>query len=400
VKILDLAAFAGGALTGHRLRTVLSIAGVAVGIGAVIALTALGEGARGYVTNEFMSLGSNLLIVMPGKVETSGMGPPMGGVTHDLTLDDYLAVKTRLPRVKRAAAVCVATERIRYESHSRSVPIIGATHEYMDVRGLAMGSGNFIAPGDPNRGGAEIVLGATVARELFGAENPLGEVVRMGTWRLRVVGVLAPKGRSLGFNMDDLAIIPVRTAMSAFNRNTLFRILIQTRSPDEMDAARKDVIALIAERHRTEDITVITQDAVISAFTAILRALTLALAGIASVSLAVAGVGIMNVMLISVTERKAEIGLLKAIGATRRQVIGVFLTEAVLIACLGGVVGLVTGFGAVRLLVAIYPAFPAHPPAWAVGAALATSFAVGVGFGLWPAVRATRLDPVAALSRR
>jgi putative ABC transport system permease protein len=157
---------------------------------------------------------------------------------------------------------------------------------------------------------------------------------------------------------------------------------------------------VLFERHRAEDVTVITQDALLSAFSSILNALTLALVGIASVSLAVAGVGIMNVMLVSVTERRAEIGLLKALGAQNRQVLAAFLTEAVLLATGGGVAGLALGAGAIRAFVAIYPSFPASPPAWAVGAALALSLAVGVGFGVWPARRATRLDPVAALAKR
>jgi putative ABC transport system permease protein len=215
-----------------------------------------------------------------------------------------------------------------------------------------------------------------------------------------VVGVLAPRGRSLTFNMDDVVLVPVRTAMRVFNRSSLFRILVDVRMRDEMSLTRRDVEKLMAERHRVEDVTVITQDALLSAFSSILNALTLALVGIASVSLAVAGVGIMNVMLVSVTERRAEIGLLKALGAQDRQVLAAFLTEAVLLATGGGVAGLALGAGAIRAFVGIYPSFPASPPLWAVAAALALSFAVGVGFGVWPARRATRLDPVAALAKR
>jgi putative ABC transport system permease protein len=188
--------------------------------------------------------------------------------------------------------------------------------------------------------------------------------------------------------------------MRVFNRSSLFRILVDVRMRDEMSLTRRDVEKLMAERHRVEDVTVITQDALLSAFSSILNALTLALVGIASVSLAVAGVGIMNVMLVSVTERRAEIGLLKALGAQDRQVLAAFLTEAVLLATGGGVAGLALGAGAIRAFVGIYPSFPASPPLWAVAAALALSFAVGVGFGVWPARRATRLDPVAALAKR
>lgn len=399
MRFADLLAFAAGAMRGHRLRTLLSVSGVAVGIAAVICLTALGEGARRYVTREFMSLGSNLLIVLPGKVETTGASP-FGGTTHDLTIEDFRAI-SRLARVGAAAPLAVATETVTFGDRGRAVPILGTTAEFRSVRHIELGAGRYLPPGDPAQGGNEMVIGLKVANELFpGGESPLGKVVRAGPWRFRVVGVLAPRGRSLGFDLDDTVMVPVQTAMRMFNRNSLFRILVEVRLHDEMDDAKREVLALMRERHRLEDVTVITQDAVLSAFGKILSALTLALVGIASVSLAVAGVGIMNVMLISVTERRAEIGLLKALGAADRQVLAAFLAEAVLLALGGGAAGIALGAVAVRAFVGIYPAFPASPPSWAVAAALLTSLVVGVGFGVWPARRATRLDPVTSLARR
>ena len=398
MRFVDLLAFAAGALRGHRLRTALSVAGVAVGISAVVALTALGEGARRYVVDQFVALGSNLLIVFPGKVETTGAAP-FGGVTHDLTIDDFRAIE-RLSRVRRAAPTVVATDTVHFEDRGRAVPVIGTTASFATVRRLDIASGEFLPPGDPDQGGNQIVLGLTVAKELFRGDSPLGQVVRVGPWRFRVVGVLAPRGRSLTFNIDDVVFIPVRTAMRVFNRSSLFRILVDVRVHTEMDATKRDVERLIEERHRAEDVTVETQDALLAAFGKILNALTLALVGIASVSLAVAGVGIMNVMLVSVTERRAEIGLLKAVGAQDRQVLAAFLAEAILLAIGGGLAGLALGAGAIRVFVGFYPSFPASPPAWAVAAALALSLVVGVGFGVWPARRATRLDPVAALARR
>ena len=398
MRFLDLLAFAAGALRGHRLRTALSVAGVAVGISAVVALTALGEGARRYVVDQFVALGSNLLIVLPGKVETTGAAP-FGGVTHDLTIADFRAIE-RLPRVHQAAPMVVATDTVHFQDRGRDVPVLGTTAQFAALRRLEMASGEFLPPRDPDQGGNEIVLGIRVAEELFRGESPLGGIVRVGPWRFRVVGVMAPRGRSLSYDIDDVVFIPVRTAMRVFNRPTLFRILVDVRVHREMEQTKRDVESLMIERHRADDVTVITQDALLAAFSKILNALTLALVGIASVSLAVAGVGIMNVMLVSVTERQAEIGLLKALGAQNRQVLAAFLTEAVLLAAAGGVAGLAVGAGAIRAFVGFYPSFPASPPAWAVGAALALSIAVGVGFGVWPARRATRLDPVAALARR
>jgi len=399
MPLSELIIFAVGALRGHRLRTGLSVAGVAVGIAAVIALTALGEGARRYVVQEFSSMGTNLLIVIPGKVETTGM-MPFGGVVHDLTIDDYRAVATRVPEVVVAAPLSTGIETVRYAGKGRSVPIIGTTAEFQEVRNVRVGSGRFLSPGDPDQGGAEMVLGIKVAQELFGNSNPLGEVVRLGEWRFRVVGVLAPRGRSLGFDFDDLVMVPVRTAMRIFNRSSLFRIMAALRSEDELAAGKAAVLRLLEERHRAEDVTVITQDAVVTTLNSILNVLTLALVAIASVSLTVAGVGIMNVMLVAVSERRREIGLLKALGASSSQILGVFLAEATVLSVLGGVTGLVTGWAAVRAFVRVYPVFPAATPVWAVIASLAVSLVVGVFFGVVPARRATRLDPVEALVGR
>ena len=396
--LADLLRFAVGALTGHRLRTLLSVLGVAVGIAAVIALTALGEGARRYVTDEFASLGSNLVIVLPGKVETTGVAP-FGGVVHDLTLEDFRAM-TRIPGVRRAAPLAVGSEEVRAGERARSLPVLGTTAEFAEVRHIGVAAGRYLAPGDPDAGGNEMVLGMKAAAELFGAESPLGQVVRVGDWRFRVVGVLAPRGRGLGFDFDDLVFIPVRTAMRMFNRPSLFRILVDVRGPAEMEPVKGRILALMRERHRADDVTVMTQDALLSAFSSIMRALTLALAAIASVSLVVAGVGIMNVMLVSVAERRAEVGLLKALGARDRQVLSAFLAEATVLSVVGGLIGLAAGFGAIAAFRRFYPTFPAMPPGWAIAAALAMSVLVGIVFGVWPARRATRLDPVLALARR
>jgi putative ABC transport system permease protein len=399
VALGELIAFAIGALRGHRLRTALSVAGVAVGIAAVIALTALGEGARQYVVQEFSSLGTNLLIVIPGKVETTGM-MPFGGTVHDLTIDDYRAVVTRIPLVQRAAPLATGEETLRYGGKARSVPVIGTTEELVRVRNLRIAAGQFLPPGDPDQGGAEIVLGVKVAQELFGAESPLGKVVRLGEWRFRVVGVLEPRGRSLGFDFDDLVFVPVRTSMRIFNRSSLFRILVELPEDGDLKAGKEAVIELLAERHRAEDVTVITQDAVVSTLDSILGVLTLALAAIASVSLTVAGVGIMNVMLVAVSERRHEIGLLKALGANTTQILAVFIAEAAVLSTLGGLVGLGTGWAAVVAFVQVYPTFPAATPVWAVVASLVMSMVVGVFFGVVPARRAAHLDPVEALVGR
>jgi putative ABC transport system permease protein len=400
VSLRDILAFAARALRGHRLRTGMSLLGVAIGVAAVVTLTALGEGARRYVVGQFASIGTNLVIVVPGKTETTGGMPGMGSAPNDLTLEDARAILRSVPEVDKASPMVMGTETVAFGERRRQVGLIGSTHEALEVRRLSVSSGRFLPPLEWDRSSPVAVLGQTAARELFPGQDPVGQVVRIGDWRMRVVGVLAPRGQQLGVNMDDVVIVPVATAMKMLNRRSLFRLVLQVRSHADLDRAKERTVRLIAERHGEEDVTAITQDAVLGAFTSILGALTLALAGIASISLAVAGVGIMNVMLVSVSERTREIGLLKALGAGRRQILLTFLAEAVLISTTGGLLGLAVGWLAVRGLVFLYPALPASPPVWAVVAAFSLSVVVGAIFGVLPARRATRLDPVAALAGR
>ena len=396
----DLVGFAARALRGHRLRTGLSLLGVAIGVAAVVTLTALGEGARRYVVSQFSQIGTNLLIVVPGKTETTGGMPGMGGVPNDLTLADAEAIRRGIPEIDKAAPIAMGTETVANGERRRQVALIGATHEMLEVRRLSLARGRFLPELEWDRGSPVSVLGTKTARELFPGEDPLGRVVRIGDWRMRVIGILGPRGQQLGVDMDDVVIVPVANALRMLNRSSLFRVLLQVRAHADLVQARDKVVRLITERHGEEDVTAITQDAVLSAFSSILGALTMALAGIAAISLAVAGIGIMNVMLVSVSERTREVGLLKAVGAGRGQILLAFLAEAILISSAGGLLGLLLGWVATRVLVAVYPDLPASPPVWAVLAALALSVAVGALFGVLPARRATRLDPVAALAGR
>ena len=391
--------FALRGLTGHGLRTALSLLGVSIGIASVLVLTALGEGAKRYVIGQFESLGTNLLIVLPGKTETSGTFG-IGGVPNDLTLEDAEAIERFVPQARRVVPISMGTEEVAAGALSRQVAVIGATPDYLKARQLRMASGEFLPEDEFSRGAAVAVLGHKAARELFRGRDPVGEVVRIGGWRMRVIGVLAKQGVKLGIDFDDIAIVPVATGMRMFNRSSLFRILIQSHAHTDLDLARQNVLELITERHEEEDVTVVTQDAVANTFAGILTTLTLFVTGIAAISLSVAGFGIMNVMLVSVSERTREIGLLKAVGVARRQILAAFLTEAAIVSGLGGLLGLALGFGLVDLGERLYPVFEASPPAWAVAAAMAVSLGVGVVFGLLPAWQATKLDPVLALGRR
>jgi putative ABC transport system permease protein len=382
----DLLAFSAGALRGHRLRTGLSLTGVAIGVASVVLLTSLGEGARLYVTGEFASLGTNLLIVLPGKTETAGVTPFLIGAPHDLTLDDSEAIARRVRSVRSVAPLSRGTVPARRAERRRDVTVTGTTAEFLGVRKMTLQTGRFLPGLEAGREPHVCVLGAKVRAELFGAANPLGEIVRLGDERYRVIGVLAPRGISLGMDMDDMVYVPVGRAMKMFNQTGLFRLLVEVRSPERHDGE--------------DDVTILTQDSVLASFGRILAILTAALVGIAAISLTVAGLGIMNVMLVSVAERTREIGLLKALGVTRRQIVSVFLVEAAVLSSAGGAAGLAVAFAGAGLLRGLYPSFPVQPPSWAVAAAVLVSVSVGLVFGAAPARRAAGLEPIVALARR
>jgi len=394
----EVLTFSGGALVGHRLRSALSLVGVAIGIAAVVILTALGEGARRYVLEQFAQIGSNFVGVLPGKVETKGAIPGLGGAPNDLTLDDTRALQRDISSARYVVPMVVGTETVSRGDRRRQVLVAGTTSDFLYVRRLHMLRGEFLPPGELDRGAPIVVLGLRVAEELFGGEDPVGEVVRVGDRRCRVVGVLARRGTQMGMNFDDVALLPVATGMRLFDRSSLFRILIEGKPGVSLERIKEKARAILVERHGEEDVTLLTEDAVKSSLSAILGALTLALGAIAAISLAVAGIGIMNVMLVAVSERTGEIGLLRALGASRGQIRACFLAEAALLSTAGGLVGLTVGWLGTRLLVQIFPALPATPPTWAVVSAVVLSLLVGTVFGWLPARRATELDPIEALA--
>ena len=401
MKVEDILRFGIRASTASRSRTFLIVIAMAIGVASVVILTTLGEGARQYVVGQFSSLGTHLLIVLPGRSETTGGPPPLLGETpRDLTLEDALAL-TRSASIRRIAPVTVGSAPVSWKQLARESIILGSTAELYKVRALSMGQGRFLPPGDPTRGEAVCVMGYKVKNELFGNQFPLGEWVRIADRRFRVIGVLAKKGQSLGLDLGDVVIIPVASAQALFNTSGLFRILVQATTREAIPKAKQTILNIIRERHEGEDdITVITQDAVISTFDRIFTALTLTVASIAAISLSVAGILIMNVMLVAVSQRTAEIGLLKAIGAQRPQIIHLFLAESAMLSLAGAGLGLIVAFFGTWILLHIFPAFPIRIPSWALAAAIGVSLLTGLVFGALPARRAARLDPVQALSRR
>ena len=398
----DLAAFAWRALWGYRLRTLLMILATSIGVAAVVVLTSLGEGARRYVRKEFEALGSNIMIILPGRAETAGgaAGIISGRTPRDLTLDDAMALY-RIRGVSRVAPVNLVSGEVTANGRRRDVPVIGTTDALYALWDLSIAQGQFLPIQDPRKATWVCVIGSNVRREIFGSRTALGQWVRVADRRFRVIGVLAPRGQMLGVDVDEVVIIPVAAAQITFNLTSLLRVGIETNTREQVSRVKAEARRAIAARHGgEEDITIITEDAVAKTFDRILLALTLALGGIAAISLSVAGILIMNVMLIAVSQRTSEIGLLKAIGASPSQIRLMFFSEAMVLAGAGAIAGSILGQFGSLVIRRIYPAIPAFAPVWAVLAAFAVAIASGVAFSVLPARRAAALDPARALNRR
>ncbi|MHB1358601.1 MAG: ABC transporter permease [Rhodocyclaceae bacterium] len=398
----DTLRFATRAATGYPLRSFLMVLAMSIGVAAVVVLTALGDGARRYVVDEFSSLGSNLVIVLPGRSETGGFNPAnaITGTPRDLTVEDARAI-TRAPAVLRTAPLTIGTSEATHGGKLRDVTVVGATADYLKIRQMDMAQGRFFSDEESSGVTAVAVIGTKIQGELFGVDSAIGRVLRVGDRRFRVIGVLAQSGQGLGMNADEVVILPVATAQAMFNTNTLFRILVEAKNRDAIEAARMQTLEILKTRHDGEEaVTVITQDAVLATFDRILGTLTYGVAGIAAISLAVAGILVMNVMLVAVAQRTGEIGLLKALGAPGAAIRNAFLVEAALLSATGACLGYALGQAGAFALRAALPALPAYPPDWAVAAALATALLTGLLFGVMPARRAARLDPVRALAKR
>ena len=395
----DLVRFAAASLVRAPGRTFLMLLAMSIGVSAVVILTGRGEGARRYITGEFASLGTNLVIVLPGRSETTGGAPAImaGETPRDLTIEDYLAL-TRNSLVKQAAPIMVGAAGAAYGRLEREITVVGTTSEYIKIRHMLVDRGKFLPPGDPSRAVNVCVIGEKIRQELFGNEPALGEWLRLGDRRFRVIGILGSSGRSLGVDLQELVIIPVASAQALFNSPGLFRILVEARSRDSVPRLQEQIRKTVARRHQgEEDITVVTQDAVLATFDNILRALTFTVGGIGAISLGVAGILIMNIMLVAVSQRIREIGLLKAVGASKGQVTLIFLSEAVLLAFLGGLLGLLLGYLGSQAIHGAYPDLDSRAPVWAVVAALGVSSLTGLVFGIMPARRAAAMEPVEAL---
>lgn len=392
---------ASKAIKTQPLRAFLIVLAMSIGVASVNILIALGDSARNYVINEFESLGTHLVIVLPGRTETTGGHPPIFGETpRDLTLSDAAALlKSR--HISAIAPLNFGSAPISAGGLERETNIMGSTHALLRVRHLSMAQGRFLPPGDADKEVPVAVIGRTIREQLFPRQQAVGQWMRINDRRFRVIGVLATEGQSIGVAFDEIVIVPVASAMALFDSHSLFRILIETPSAEAMHKAVDEIKQIIKLRHEGEDdITVVTQDSVVKTFDKILGALTWSVAGIAAVSLAVAGVLVMNVMLVSVSQRTSEIGLLKAIGATQGQLRLLFLSEAALLSVAGGLCGILLGYAGILTIHWLYPDFPMRLPTWAWLSALLVALSTGLIFGVLPARKAARMDPIAALARK
>jgi putative ABC transport system permease protein len=393
----DLLDLALEALRSHRLRYGLSALAITVGVAAVVLLSSLGAGMRQFIMGQMTQFGTTLVGIYPGKIETRGMPGLMGGSARRLTLDDARALR-RIPGVNGTVPTTIGSAVVDFEDKSRRVYVYGATFEATRTWSMDVDRGQFLPEMDYDRTSPVVVIGPRLERELFGDANPLGQIVRVSQTRFRVIGVMEKKGQFLGFDLDDSAFIPVANALQLFNRPELDEIDLLAASNDAIDPVVERATAMLKERHdNTVDFTIVTQKEGQAMVDRIVSVVSGVVTGIAAISLLVGAIGILTIMWIVVQERVSEIGLAKAIGATRRQILTWYLFESALVALAGGIAGLLIGLAGAWLLAQTVPGIQSFTSPLMIIEAIAMALGVGIGAGVAPAMKAAGMDPVEAL---
>ncbi len=392
----DLLKLTTSSFLAYRMRSFLTGLGIAIGITAVILLTSIGEGLHQFVLAEFSQFGTNLIAIQPGKVQTQGISVGIFGSVRTISIEDAMALR-HLPNIEYVNPSVTGNAELRFEGRTRRSTVFGAGHDMPKVMASRVALGSFLPDDDPTQPRALVVLGSKVRQELFAGQNPLGSYLRVGGQRYRVVGVMESKGQMLGFDLDDTVFIPAARALELFNRPGLMEIQVSYRPNASLDGVLHTITALLIARHGREDFTLIPQEKALEVLGSVLDVITFAVGALGGISLLVGGVGILTIMTMAVTERTAEIGLLRALGAREGQVLTLFLGEAILLSALGGLAGLGLGTGIAQALHWLFPALPVRTPWLFAVVAELSAISIGLIAGVAPARRAARLDPVEAL---
>jgi len=395
LRLDDWLRLASSPVLSHPVKSVLTALGIAIGIAAVTLLTTLGHGVRQYVLDSFSQFGTRIIAITPGHSETAGAAGGLISSVKLLTLDDATALR-KITGSEWVVSNVQGSGPVRFGERVRSTEILGTTSDFNQAWNFPLAMGKFLPATDGNSP-AVAVIGDTLYRELFRSHNPLGEFIRIGGQRFRVIGVMQPKGSTLGFDLDDMAYIPADRGLTLFNREGLMEIDVvfsASTTSEQMLTRIRD--ALIA-RHGQEDFTLTSQDEMLGSLNRILHFLTLGVAALGGISLLVGGVGIFTIMTTNLTERTAEIGLLRAIGCPRKQLLSLFLGEAVILSLLGAAIGVAITGAIVGLLTLLLPAFPVQLQVSTLLLAAVVAVSTGLLSGLWPAWRASRLSPIDAL---
>ena len=385
-----------GSVFAHPMRTFLTALGITIGIASVVLLTSIGEGVHRYVLNEFTQFGTTIVGINPGRETTMGGSIGVFGTVRPLSIDDAVALK-RAPYAIDTVPVNQGNAEVEGGGRTRRTTVYGMGPEFAPMFKFEVALGSFLPYDDPNSPRALAVLGSKMRDELFGTVSPLGKTIRIGGDRYRVVGVMKSKGTMLGFDLDDTVYIPAARSLELFNREGLFEIDVLYAENAPLEEVVKGIKRVLIARHGDEDFTITTQQQMLDVLGSILNVLTMAVGALGGISLLVGAVGIFTIMTIAVRERTGEIGLLRAIGAGRDQVLTLFLGEAMLLSAVGGLAGLALGFGIAALLRVAMPALPVHTPLSFVIVAELIAIAIGLVAGVLPARRAAALMPVEAL---
>lgn len=396
MRFADLVRLTTGSVRAHRLRAVLTALGIGIGVTAVVLLTSIGEGVHRFVVSEFTQFGTNIVSVTPGKTQTMGGSIGSLGNVRPLTVDDAEALG-RAPYVISTNAMVQGNAEVEALGRKRRTTVYGVGHSFAEAFRFEVAEGEFLPADDPRQPRSLAVLGSKMNQELFRGESALGKTIRVGGQRYRVAGVMRPKGTTLGFDLDDTVYIPTAKSLELFDRDSVFEIQLRHESGVPVEEVVSGVRRILSARHGDEDFTITTQQQMLDTLGSVLNVLTFAVGALGSISLLVGGVGIFTIMTIGVSERTAEIGLLRALGAQKNQVLRVFLSEAVVLSALGGVAGLLAGLGIAAALDIAVPALPVSYSPMFIVAAESLAVAVGLVAGILPAIRAAGLEPVEAL---